>query len=366
MKKIGIITLNGYFNYGNRLQNFALQESLKKYNFEVETVWIEKDRINNKAKSNKLQTVVKNPKSLIKKVYTKAYLNPLNEKRKFRFKQFSNQFINETTTSISEANLPTDLLNEYDYFVTGSDQVWNPYFTNASSLYFLTFAPREKRIAYSPSFGISEIPTWCESEFKEWLKGMEHISVREDAGAEIIRNLTGREAEVLADPTLLLSKESWLSIAKPFSNKPKESYLLTYFLGEIPVDTKILINDISNKYNLKVVNLAQVKQRKYYLTDPAEFLDFINSATLFFTDSFHGSVFSLLFETPFVITDRKGSIPSMNSRIQTLLSKYGLEDRHISKIDDTDIFNVDFTHVETILNDERSKANEYLANALNK
>src|SRR5699024_5118138 len=129
---------------------------------------------------------------------------------------------------------------------------------------------------------------------------------------------------------------------------------------------KILINDISNKYNLKVVNLAQVKQRKYYLTDPAEFLDFINSATLFFTDSFHGSVFSLLFETLFVITDRKGSIPSMNSRIQTLLTKYALEDRYSSKIDDTNIFNVDFNHVETILNDERSKANKYLTKDLNK
>src|SRR5699024_5338205 len=156
----------------------------------------------------------------------------------------SNQFINETATSISEANLPKEILNEYDYFVTGSDQVWNPYFTNASSLYFLTFAPKEKRIAYSPSFGISEIPTWCEYELKDWLKDTDHLSVREDAGTDMIRYLSGSDADVIAYPTLFLSMDSLLSIAKPFSNKPIQAYLLAYYIETVPVDTKHLITHI--------------------------------------------------------------------------------------------------------------------------
>src|SRR5699024_7837720 len=119
--------------------------------------------------------------------------------------------------------------------------------------------------------------------------------------------LTGRKAEVVADPTLLLTKESWLIVAKPASNKPKESYLLTYFLGVVTAEVKEKIDEYARKYKLKVVNLAQPKNKKYYLTNPSEFLDYINSATLFLTDSFHGTVFSILFETPFIVTDRKGN-----------------------------------------------------------
>lgn len=361
MKNTGIITLNGYFNYGNRLQNYALQEALKQHHCNVETIWIEDKKSGNKR--NLLKKV--KPKAILNKVYRKFYKTPLDQKRENKFKEFSNAYIKETEYSISEEDIPLSIIDEYNYFVTGSDQVWNPHYTKASSLYFLTFASKEKRIAYAPSFGISNLPEWCKTNYKQWLNEMNYLSVREDAGANLIKELTGKDAEVLPDPTLLLSKENWLSIAKPASNKPKEDYLLTYFLGPIPAKTQRLIKSISKKYTLKNVNLAQLKHKKYYLTDPSEFLDFINSATVFFTDSFHGSVFSILFETPFVVTDRESKVPSMNSRINTLLSTYSLEDRHISNLQQNDIFNVDFSHVEKILEQERDKANTFLNKALN-
>src|SRR5699024_7327637 len=134
-----------------------------------------------------------------------------------RFKEFSHKFIKETDFKITDDYLPNKL-NDYDFFVTGSDQVWNPFFTNSSSLYFLTFAPRKKRIAYAPSFGISEVPDLLRENFTKWLSEIEHLSVREDAGADIIKQLTNRDSEVVADPTLLLTKESWLSIAEPAFN----------------------------------------------------------------------------------------------------------------------------------------------------
>lgn len=362
MKKIGITTLNGYFNYGNRLQNYALQETLKTLNYNVETIWIESKEAK---KENTLKQVnlFKYPSLIAKRTYRKFFVNPLKKKRKNRIKQFSNRYIKETKNVYSEDFLPTSLIDKYDYFVTGSDQVWNPHYMNGSALFFLTFAPKGKRIAYSPSFGVSEIPNEYKKEYKESLNDMTHLSVREEAGAQIIEALTGREAPILVDPTLILNEEKWLKIAKPASNKPQGRILLTYFLGPVSINTKDLINRMKKKHKMKVVNLANPKYKNYYLTNPAEFLDYINSSTLFITDSFHGAVFSILFKTPFVVTDRVSKTPTMNSRIKTLLSKFELEDRHINDINEKEILSVDFAHTFPILEKEREKAFEYLKNA---
>lgn len=363
--KIGIITLNGYFNFGNRLQNYALQEVLKTYDFDVETVWIENIRLHNQGSSGlgKVKRILSNPAIIYRKVNNKLFFNKEKVKREARFKKFSNQYIKETSFKISEQSLPDNILSKYSYFVTGSDQVWNPYFTKASPLYFLTFAPKEKRIAYAPSFGIADIPSDHVQDYKKWLTEMESISVREEAGANIIKELTSRDAQVVADPTLLLSKEDWLSIAKPAVNKPKHDILLTYFLGEIPKDTQERIKKYKVKYGLTVVNLANPKHKEFYLTDPAEFLDYINSAKLFVTDSFHGAVFSILFQTPFIVTDRKGQLPSMNSRIKTLLSTFKLQNRHISDIKE-EVLKVDFSYTEQVLQIERDRASKFLKGTL--
>lgn len=366
MKKIGIVTLNGYFNYGNRLQNFALQEVLKYHDYEVETVWVKKENntVNDSNLLRKITRTIMKPSTILRKINNIRYLDKLNRNRERRFKEFSKKYINETSFSITEDYLPEKYLEKYEYFITGSDQVWNPYFTNASPLFFLTFAPKNKRIAYSPSFGISDIPEEHVEDYKKWLSDMSFLSVREEAGASIIKGLTGREAPVLADPTLLLNKRDWLSIAKPAADKPNDDFILTYFLGEIPKDTQKLINKYRKEYNLTVINLANPKYRDFYLTDPSEFLDYINTAKLFVTDSFHGAVFSILFETPFVVTDRKGQLPSMNSRITTLLSTFGLEHRHVNKINKNELMSLNFAHIHPILKEERTNAFEYLNTAL--
>lgn len=362
MRKIGIITLNGYFNYGNRLQNYALQETLRKYNYQVDTIWV--DNIRRKEETNKnVKSALKSPKKILKKIYKKIYLDPLNNQRELRFKEFSRKYINEHSIKIAENNLPEEFLSQYEYFVTGSDQVWNPHFTKGSPLYHLTFAPKHKRIAYAPSFGVSEIPKEYSDDFKQWLSEMEHLSVREEAGANIIKLMTRRDASVVADPTMLLTKEEWLKIAKPAENKPKEEILLTYYLGQLPEETQKFIEQYAQKFNLKVVNLAKAREKEYYLTDPSEFLDYINSAKLFVTDSFHGAVFSILFETPFVVTNRAGSLPSMNSRIDTLLSTYKLEERHIQNIKGNAL-EINYSYVRDIIRQERERAFKYLSTAL--
>lgn len=377
MKKIGLITICDYNNYGNRLQNYAAQEVLQSLNFYVETIRNENPTnisyINNNIHTRFKRIINMSRKDLFRTVKMKLIHITfkdkniqLIEKRIIGFKKFTNEYIKETEFVIKQDDIPQYLEKSYDFFVVGSDQIWNPIFRKGSSIDFLTFAPKHKRIAYAPSFGIESIPDEYIDEYKYWLTDMEYLSVREDAGAKIIKKLTGRDAPVLVDPTLMLSKEKWLSISKESINKPKDKYLLTYFLGEIsPVDKKI-IRKIALKNKLKIVNLSSTKDEKYYTADPSEFIDYINSSSIFFTDSFHGAVFSILLEKSFVILDRIEKVPSMNSRLDTLLSTFKFESRKWNNIKDNEnIFDIDFSHIPSILYSERNKALNYLKNAFN-
>lgn len=376
MKKVGIITINDYSNYGNRLQNYATQEVLKSLGCEVETI------VNNPHKKlrtieklNKLLKLSKGDliKKLLHKIRQKLYksneekrIEIMKEVRRNSFKQFTSENISETPYVISRYNIPSELKDHYSAFVVGSDQVWNPNFRKGSFIDFLTFAPEEKRIAYSASFGIEKLPEEYEDNYSRWLSEMAHISVREDAGAKIVKKLTGRDVEVLVDPTLMLTKDQWLSISKPAAYKPDKPYLLTYFLGEITSNAREKINYIAKENNLVIVNMADIQDERRYIADPAEFLDYINSSEIFLTDSFHGVVFSILFEKPFIIFDRVSKTPSMSSRINTLLTKFDLIARRADNIkNNNDAFNINFSHVNKILEQERKKAINYLKEALN-
>lgn len=373
MGKIGIITLNGYFNYGNRLQNYALEQVLRSIGFKVETIIVDNKNLDVPINRKKFLDKIKGKKGkdliFFSKNKIKKYLynqNHLNLQREEIFKEFSLKYLSETDFTISEKNIPQDLLNRYDYFITGSDQVWNPNYTSGSSIYFLTFAPKNKRISYAASFGVSEIPEEYIDNYKKWLSEMPHLSVREEAGAKIVKDLTGREATVSLDPTMLLTKEQWLSISQVPSHKPIKGYLLTYFLGNIPKERENLLKDIAKRNDLEIVNLARVKEKIPYLTGPSEFIDYIDSASVFCTDSFHGAAFSILLETPFIVFERIDNSPSMNSRIETLLTKFKLESRFAQNIKSNEqIFEIDYSHVPSILQKERDSSINYLKNALN-
>src|SRR5690625_771073 len=349
MKKICIITLNGYFKYGNRLQNYALQEVIEDMGFNVETIIndtrsiylkkLKKGKLNN-LKEKSINDVLK---LIYRKVENKLYKDKLNQHRTEIFKDFSSSYIKETNYSISDYDMPDDLSERYDFFVTGSDQVWNPNFRNGSPIDFLTFASPEKRISYAASFGVSEIPQKYIYDYKLWLSEIAHLSVREEVGAEIIKKLTGRDSAVVLDPTMMLKKEKWLSISKEPSHKPIKPYLLTYFLGEISKDRVNNLKEIAKRNDLEVVNLAQIKDKNPYLSGPSEFIDYINSASVFCTDSFHGAVFSILLDTPFIVFNREGKSPSMNSRIDTLLKNFKLESRSGEHIENNEkIIDVDY------------------------
>ena len=376
MKKAAIFTLNGNVNYGNRLQNYALQEVLKSYGFSVETVINNSDYIDtNKSElsiSDKLRIIRGNSVFDFVNNSIEIFLNKLNktkhEKLKQmkmeRFKQFTDTYIVETKFEIDRYNVPDNLGSIYDYYITGSDQVWNPYVRKGSPIDFLKFAPIHKRIAYAPSFGVSEIPEEYVDTYRDYIKDFLYLSIREENGAEIIKKLTGKRAEVLLDPTLLISKDKWLRISKQFEKEPKGKYLLTYFLGKIPSEYSKQIKEIANTLGLKIIQLGNYKQADYYTADPSEFIDIISKCEVFCTDSFHGAVFSIIFEKPFIIYQRKGEL-SMYSRIDTLLSKFELSCRKAENIKGIeDVVTVDFSKTNKILENEKQKAYNFLDTAL--
>lgn len=208
-KKIGIITLIGEENYGNRLQNYAVQEILRSINCDTKTILykkengfedcVEKKNLWNKLspthileyvnflKLNKLHIKNQNEKILSSLMWKyRNNVNDIKRVRYSRFKKFS-KYIKFTDYTISLTDYKNDKIAEFDYFICGSDQVWNPFYPETSAIHFLDFAEYNQKIALSPSFGVSEIPKERINIFKKWLCDFKYLSVREEQGAEIIK-----------------------------------------------------------------------------------------------------------------------------------------------------------------------------------
>ncbi len=371
MNKIAIITLNGYFNYGNRLQNYALQEIVKSMGFSVETLVVPKLN-NNKTLKDKLAlvltqsprksyySIVEKFKALSKSDTDLKATNIRNE----MFVDFTRTYIGESNLLMDNLKKPSVIADKYSFFIVGSDQVWNPHYVENSPIYLLEFVEKGKKVAYAPSFGVNSIPKKFAQSYKGAIRDFGYLSVREDKGAKIIRDICGIEAPVLVDPTLLISQKEWQAISKKGKNKPSKSYLLTYFLGEIPKKSKKNIRIVAENYDLETVHMGQVSEKETYATGPAEFIDYIKDCEIFFTDSFHGAVFAIIFNKPFVVFKRKGPL-DMNSRIETLLKKFGLESRSFNQIDfSKDIPGVDFSYANRILEEEKEIALSFLQKAL--
>jgi len=365
--RIAKFTLDGYFNYGNVLQSYALQEVLLHYADQVDTIWTQPDTFL--------------PDIWWKwtwKMYIKYLINWKNFRteittgrigremaRQAKIRDFSERYISYYRVS------PPDLsrqIKQYDYCVVGSDQVWNPHFGNYHQ-FFLGFAPEKKRLSYAASISTMDIPAEEHDFFVQGLKGMKALSVREQAGADLIEQLTGRKAEVHLDPTLLLTADEWRSVSRKPTWYHGGEYLLTYFLGRRPAQ----IDAIAEELGLTVVNLLDEAVYEHYVTGVDEFLWAIDHASLVYTDSFHGSVFSILFQTPFVVCDRygtgKGDVSEkMGSRLDTLLGYFGFENRRTNQFKDYRIENPlqppAWERCEPVLAKERSRSAGYLRRVL--
>lgn len=356
-KKAGIVTM--YYecspNYGNRLQNYAVKRVLEKRKMDTVTYNFQNREIDLEKQVRYLAHILTGFRLTGDKRYWKVIF-----RRQFRFERFSQKYIR--TARIEK----TSDIREMDYYVIGSDQVWNPIWYEPGDdllkeMYFLDFAEPRKRVCMAPSFGIEQLPEEWKPFFREKLKRFPMLSVREEAGARIIKELTGQDAFVMVDPTMLLTKEEWRKI----SRRPrgvKEGYILTYFLSEKTTDAKRLLGELRGEKN--VYELLNPDCPLLEAADPSEFLWLFDHADLVLTDSFHACVFSFLFGKPFVVFDRNLDGVNMNSRLGTLLTKFHLERKYAASGLENDIWEHDYTQGYQQLEVEREKAMEFLSKSL--
>ena len=383
--KIGIVSCYFKHNYGSMLQAYATQKVLDNMGLENETFEITSNIDFKKGKAQYYKSQIFNFKfikskfGMIKLKIDKKVHKELGRNiaiRDKKYKEFQKEF------RLTSPQLTYNDLNEnskrYSSIIVGSDQLWLPV-NVVADYYTLNWVPDNiNKISYATSFGISEIPEKYKEKYTEFLKRINYISVREDKGCKIVKDLTGREAKLVCDPTMLLSKEEWSQVQ---NEEPiiKENYILCYFLGK-NIEHRKFAERLKEKTGCKIVSLNHADEYvKYsdkfaditpYDIGPKEFLNLIRNAKYVCTDSFHGTVFSLINNIEFFTFERfknKNSKVSTNSRIYSLLGLMNLENRLLKGNENVEEIlkdKINFDAVNQKLKSFREESKEFLQDAL--
>ena len=338
MKKVAIVSCYFKYNYGSMLQAFATQKVLDDMNVENETINVSQNVDFTKGKNKYYMSQIFNfsfIKAKLGMIKLKLYKKTNSDLRKNikirneKFKEFE-KFFKLTKPYEKYKELSEACKQKYSSVIVGSDQLWLPVNVIAD-YYTLNFVPDEiNKISYATSFGVSKIPKKYEEKYRKFLKRIDYLSTREQAGVNLIKNLTNREAQLVCDPTLLLDKDEWMTIQKE-ERIIKDKYIFCYFLGK-NIEHRKFVERLKEKTGYKIVSLNHCDEYvKYsdvfadetpYDIGPCEFLNLIKNAEYVCTDSFHGTVFSLINNVEFFTFERfksKNEKVSTNSRIYSLL-----------------------------------------------
>lgn len=368
MKKIGIISLYGNTNYGNKLQNYAVQHFFKTLGLSAVILRTPfayfNDRTSLKAylKSNPFTNFLRHFKRMRNQEALTIPSDPLMRRRYDSFLKFSEKHLTE------EKNI-TDTYNvlfrkhPYDYYVVGSDQVWNYRFGTLSTLHYLRFVPYRKRWSISASLGDKDIPAPFSKLAAKYMKGMRILTVREESGKALVERLTGREATLLLDPTLLIGEEPWKKIEERPDCFVPEKYVFTYFLDEPSPERRAAVERFVKENHCSIVAMNDPNQPDYFVLNPSHFIYLIHHAQYVITDSFHGTAFSVLYRKNFMVLKRGGAREYMIDRVVTLLNTLHLKDRLVTE-EQLTAASVNYNQTSAILHSEREKARSVFRRAL--
>lgn len=365
-------------NYGSMLQSFATQFMLREYGFSY-------DLLAYKKKYSPL-FILKSLPRFLNRVMWMEKRNELQKKRFIKahpqvkesvslranaFRRFREQHFQAPVVTFYGYDALCRGSRNYAAFLTGSDQLWSPSGL-PTNFYNLMFTyPEAVRISYASSFGVKDVPWYQKRRTKAFLERIPFVSCREKSGAEIVRRLTGRDVPVVADPTLLFSGEWWAE-QLPCPRTQEGEYIFCYFLGGDPAPREAAIQ-LSRAMGLPIVSIHQFVEADNGFgdvevrdADPAKFAELIRNAACICTDSFHGSVFSILFHRPFVVFNRysDSSRASKNTRIENLCAMLGLTARRFSgSIVEDMTAEIDYAAVDARLEAMRHASRAYLENA---
>lgn len=303
MKKIGIATFCKANNYGAVLQAYGLSQYLKKEN-EVEFLDI---KFNPKVETSQKETMKKN--NIFQKIIGKI--------KKMKFEQFRKENLKISDEVIHGDKDSKEVQDKYDYYIVGSDQVWNTDITNRTKAFFLDFVKTKPKIAYAASYGKSNINEIEKEWSKEYLKKFNAVSVREKQSAVYLNKELSINASVVCDPVFLLDKDEWIN-KNNLKNKNK-SYILLYYM-ESNSTLESIIENIRKKYNYPIIaikgGIQELKGFKHVEgMGPKDFLDIVYNAKLVITNSFHALAFSIIFNKKVIVFEHS----KWNLRISNLL-----------------------------------------------
>ncbi len=368
--KVILTTVFSAFNYGSSLQALAGKRIIEKTGYECELVKLKSLIKGRDVRIGKLMTILFRSIFLNKnnslKTYNNSYNKTLVEGTECKFFNFTDTYLKPQEVTYGELKR---MAEESIACFSGSDQIWNSSTLYVDPLYYLRFAPQYKRVALSPSFGRDFIADYNKEKMRKWIIDYPYLSVREDSGVKLIKELTGRDATHLLDPTLIINSEEWKSILC-IEDKPND-YILAYFLDEPSDYAKKCLKKLKEKLDCKILAIPYKFEYMDYsdsiiAAGPKEFVELVANAKVVCTDSFHGTVFAINMHTPFFTYEREyGSANKQSERVLSILRKVDMLDHYQPKNVVEELNNLDFEHSEEILNVERKKAYDYVNNAIN-
>lgn len=384
-KKVGIVSCYFKHNYGSMLQAYATQKVLDNMEIPNETINIDEniDFANGKKKYYMSQITnipfIKSKLGMVKLKFDKKINKNLGNNIQIRdnkYKEFEKNF--KLTKPYKTYKELSEQCVNYSNVIVGSDQLWLPV-NVVADYYTLNWVPDNvNKVSYATSFGVSTVPDKYKNDYKKFLNRINCLSTREEAGVKLVEQLSDNKATLVCDPTLLLNKEEWMDIQK---EEPiiKEKYILCYFLGK-NIEHRKFAEKLKEKTGCKIVSLNHADEYvKYsdkfcdyapYNIGPAEWINLIRNAEYVCTDSFHGTVFSLINNTKFFTFERysnKNSKVSTNSRIYSLLGIVDLKERILSgteNVDDVIKMQINFDNVNEKLDEFRESSKRFLKNSI--
>lgn len=368
MSKIGLLTFHYSHNFGGNLQAYATQKVVSDLGVECEII----DYRIEKKEKNKIG-VLGNYLNLVKTKKNRKYtLSRLLKKDDFRsrnnrFEDFRKKYLNISKEIYRYEEELQETQGKYDLFISGSDQIWNPTnYTYTDAFYFSFLKEGDKRISYASSLGVSYIPAVRSERIKELLERFNLLSCREEQGCKVISELVDRKVENVIDPTLLIDRSNWF---KEETNRKlvDEEYIVCYCLSSERsfIDKIKQFNKDKNYKIISIFPMVETPKECYerYDIGPIEFVNLIKHSKGVITDSFHGMLFSINFNKPFLIGLKDGdSKLNDNSRKLDVLKLLELEDRVLTKDSklDNKYFNIDYSCINIKLEELRKKSINYL------
>ena len=373
--KIGVVTFFNNGNYGSELQAFAMNSILKKYGHEVCFCKFRTTNLFIKA----IEKVLDRLEISLNKVFLKGYKEVYNQRTKNSMisKQASPDLF-RIISQFSETNINSCYLsrkfypvNRFDCWICGSDQIWSSLKMPFMPERFLTRVPSYKKIAYAVSLGQDTIPPYFSRLARRAIISYKYLSFREEGGRDYVKKCFGIDSTLVLDPTMLVSRESWLQeISCRLNENEKESYSVCYFLGEISEEYKAIIK----KYNQgrKLVVLAYPQDAdflggEYARVNPLEFVQLISNSCFVFTDSFHGTLFSILMNKEF-LSFKRGHLPavSQTKRVTGLLRQFDINGRYYdgSTMLSDSLENLDYNKINSLLQKRREESLQFLRDSL--